>query len=246
MGEWKEVASRGAFDFQVVTRMRASQDGVELPPDRDFFGVVCVDGGPIVMFEKMANVGACPRWRRARSSLTGADEDPVRCSAQRVAARGWRRRCESSLISSRVSPSGCAEPAMGPSSPLSAPALCIVDAAAGRRSGEAPPRRALIPVAARDGSDQSRRCSNTSYYSILRVNRGGQDGDPAHLTGRLAGLCWCCPQIVGAARLSAYWLGQISGDHVASGRRRGMVLGCLCLLMALLERLGGYGKLGSE
>jgi hypothetical protein len=81
MGEWKEVASRGAFDFQVVTRMRASQDGVELPPDRDFFGVVCVDGQEptIVMFEKMANVGAFVREMapRALFLLTGADEDPV-------------------------------------------------------------------------------------------------------------------------------------------------------------------------
>jgi len=81
VSQWREVASRGAFDFQVVTRMRASQDGVELPPDRDYFGVICVDGQDptIVPFKKLVNVGVFVREMapRALFLLTGEGEDPV-------------------------------------------------------------------------------------------------------------------------------------------------------------------------
>jgi hypothetical protein len=67
-------------------------------------------------------------------------------------------------------------------------------------------------------------------------------------TGRLAGLAGVVLCVIaGAARLSgAYWLGQFQATTLLQVGVAGMVLGCLCLLMALLERLGGYGKLGSE
>jgi hypothetical protein len=60
-------------------------------------------------------------------------------------------------------------------------------------------------------------------------------------TGRLAGLAgvFLCV-IAGATRLSgAYWLGGFQTTTLLLVGVAGMVLGCLCLLMALLERLGG-------
>ena len=67
-------------------------------------------------------------------------------------------------------------------------------------------------------------------------------------TGRLAGLAGVVLCVIaGATRLSgAYWLGQFQATTLLQVGVAGMVLGCLCLLMALLERLGGYRKLGSE
>ena len=59
-------------------------------------------------------------------------------------------------------------------------------------------------------------------------------------TGRmvgLAGVVLCL--IAGAARLSGtYWLGGFQATTLLQVGVAGMVLGCLCLLMVLLERLG--------
>ena len=67
-------------------------------------------------------------------------------------------------------------------------------------------------------------------------------------TGRLAGLAGVVVCVIaGAARLSgAYWLGGFQATTLLQVGVAGMVLGCLCLLMVLLERLGRYRKLGSE
>jgi hypothetical protein len=57
------------------------------------------------------------------------------------------------------------------------------------------------------------------------------------LTG-LAGLALCL--LAGVSRVSgAYWLGPFQAATLLQVGVAGMVLGCLCLLMALLERLGG-------
>jgi hypothetical protein len=66
-------------------------------------------------------------------------------------------------------------------------------------------------------------------------------------TGRLAGLAGVVLCVIaGATRLSgAYWLGQFQATTLLQVGVAGMVLGCSCLLMVLLERLGGYRKLGS-
>jgi hypothetical protein len=60
-------------------------------------------------------------------------------------------------------------------------------------------------------------------------------------TGRLAGLAGVVLCVIaGAARLSGtYWLGGFQTTTLLQVGVAGMVLGCLCLLMALLERLGG-------
>jgi hypothetical protein len=67
-------------------------------------------------------------------------------------------------------------------------------------------------------------------------------------TGRLAGLAGVVVCVIaGATRLSgAHWLGQFQATTLLQVGVAGMVLGCLCLLMVLLERLGGYRKVGSE
>ena len=67
-------------------------------------------------------------------------------------------------------------------------------------------------------------------------------------TGRLAGLAGVVLCIIaGAVRLSgAYWLGQFQATTFLQVGVAGMVLGCVCLLMVLFERLGGYRKVGSE
>ncbi len=67
-------------------------------------------------------------------------------------------------------------------------------------------------------------------------------------TGRLAGLAGVVLCVIaGAVRLSgAYWLGQFQATTFLQVGVAGMVLGCFCLLMALLDRLGTYRKLGSE
>ena len=67
-------------------------------------------------------------------------------------------------------------------------------------------------------------------------------------TGRLAGLAGVVLCVIaGATRLAgAYWLGQFQATTLLQVGVAGMVLGCLCFLMVLLERLGGYRKLGSE
>ena len=66
-------------------------------------------------------------------------------------------------------------------------------------------------------------------------------------TGRMAGLAGVVLCVIaGATRLAgAYWLGQFQATTLLQVGVAGMVLGCFCLLMALLERLGGYRKLGS-
>jgi hypothetical protein len=66
--------------------------------------------------------------------------------------------------------------------------------------------------------------------------------------GRLAGVAGVVLCVIaGATRLlGAYWLGQFQTTTLLQVGIAGMVLGCLCLLMALLERLGEYRKLGSE
>ena len=60
-------------------------------------------------------------------------------------------------------------------------------------------------------------------------------------TGRLAGLAGVVLCVIaGAARLSrVYWLGQFQAITLLQVGVASMVLGCLCLLMVLLERLGG-------
>ena len=67
-------------------------------------------------------------------------------------------------------------------------------------------------------------------------------------TGRLVGLAGVVLCVIaGATRLSgAYWLGQFQATTLLQVGVAGMVLACLCLLMALLERLGGLRKLGSS
>ena len=59
-------------------------------------------------------------------------------------------------------------------------------------------------------------------------------------TGRLAGLAGVVLCLIaGAVRLSgAYLLGQFQVTTLLQVGVAGMVLGCLCLVMALLERLG--------
>lgn len=65
-------------------------------------------------------------------------------------------------------------------------------------------------------------------------------------TGRLAGLVGVVlcviAGIAGAVRLSgAYWLGGFQVITLLQAGIASMVLGCLCLLMVLLERIGGRG-----
>jgi hypothetical protein len=59
-------------------------------------------------------------------------------------------------------------------------------------------------------------------------------------TGRMAGLAGVVLCLIaGAARLSGtYWLGGFQATTLLQVGVAGMVLGCLCLLMVLLERLG--------
>jgi hypothetical protein len=58
-------------------------------------------------------------------------------------------------------------------------------------------------------------------------------------TSRLAGLSGVVVCVIaGVARLSgAYWLGQFQASTLLQVGVAGMVLGCLCLLMVLLERV---------
>ena len=59
------------------------------------------------------------------------------------------------------------------------------------------------------------------------------------LTG-LVGVVLCV--IAGAVRLSgAHWLGGFQVITLLQAGIASMVLGCLCLLMVLLERIGGRG-----
>jgi hypothetical protein len=62
-------------------------------------------------------------------------------------------------------------------------------------------------------------------------------------TGRLAGLAGVVLCVIaGAVRLSgAYWVGGFEAITLLQAGVAGMVLGCLCLLMVLLERIGGRG-----
>lgn len=59
-------------------------------------------------------------------------------------------------------------------------------------------------------------------------------------TGRLAGLTGVALCVIaGAARLSRmYWLGQFQSITLLQVGVACMVLGCLCFLMVLLERIG--------
>jgi hypothetical protein len=58
----------------------------------------------------------------------------------------------------------------------------------------------------------------------------------------LAGVVLCL--IAGVVRLSrSYWLFQFEATTWLQIGVAGMVLGCFCLLMAVLERLGDYRKL---
>lgn len=67
-------------------------------------------------------------------------------------------------------------------------------------------------------------------------------------TGRLAGLVGVVLCVIaGAVRLSGtYWLGPFQATTFLQVGVAGMVLGCFCLLLGLLERLGGDRKPGSE
>jgi hypothetical protein len=62
-------------------------------------------------------------------------------------------------------------------------------------------------------------------------------------TGRLAGLVGVVLCVIaGGVRLSgAYWLGGFQVITLLQAGIASMVLGCLCLLMVLLERIGGRG-----
>ena len=87
------------------------------------------------------------------------------------------------------------------------------------------------------------------YHSILRFNCGGTRMETLLIwLGRLAGVAGVVLCVIaGATRLlGAYWLGQFQTTTLLQVGIAGMVLGCLCLLLALLERLGEYRKLGSE
>lgn len=63
-------------------------------------------------------------------------------------------------------------------------------------------------------------------------------------TGRIAGLAGLALCLVaGASRvLGAYWLGSFQAATLLQVGVAGMVLGCLCFLMALLERLDGHSR----
>ena len=67
-------------------------------------------------------------------------------------------------------------------------------------------------------------------------------------TGRLAGFAGVLVCVIaGTARLAgAYWLGQFQTTTLLQVGVAGMVLGCLCLLLALSEHLGDYRKRSSE
>lgn len=58
--------------------------------------------------------------------------------------------------------------------------------------------------------------------------------------GRLAGLAGAvvCAVAVVARLTGAYWLGGFQLTTLLQAGVAAMVLGCLCLLMALLERMG--------